>query len=99
MRAEDCGLVFIADPNWAILKYFTDWEVLSEYVKAKKRGDPPKKVGEFIRVTLTDGTTKDVHDFANKGQFIPAIDHIYRLPKKDRGNVAQILQFPDKCGR
>ena len=81
MRAEDCGLAFIATPNWVLMQYFTSYEVLPEFMKAKKRGDPPIKTGEFIRITLPSGETRDIHDFVTKDQYIPAIDHIKRYPK------------------
>lgn len=81
MKASDYGLVFIATPHWVILRYFTSYEILPEFMKARKRGDPPIKTGEFVRVTFPSGETHDVHDFITKDQYIKAINHIYRYPK------------------
>ena len=83
----DYGLVFVVKGgNWLGLRYFKSYEILPEFMKARKRGEKPIQIGEFVRVTFPNGETHDVHDYITKDQFIPAIDHIKRYPKQGEVN-------------
>lgn len=78
MKACEMGLVHCNGGKKKPLRYFTKYEMIpiTKY---------NVKVGEFMRVTFSDGSTKDIYDRLGKDRVISAIEHIHRFPQPMAG--------------